>query len=152
MLNFAGVLTGDIGINAQTLQKARQRLVAVINASRNLHPGGCERNQVVSIHRQIAVFAQALHRHADRRLRDPQQQRNIHSACLAFCFFQAEDCFQIVLSGFVNVHSILLSGYNAFPFLLILPCAAKKCNLHFSACAKRKYSAAPSAIASPSFS
>ena len=118
VLDLAGILTGYFLRNAQPLEHLGQDGVAQIYAVGDGFSRRGQGQQVVVIHQNVAVFPQFFHGDADGGLGDPQRGGHVDGAGIPFFFLQHQDHFQIILTGFVNLHgrASFITGI-AFPIL-----------------------------------
>ena len=101
MLDLAGIVGGNIRVNAQRHKKSSQLAVTVIAAAGNLQTRFLQRDKAVGVHRNIAVLAQVFHGNADARLGKAHGNGNVDGAHGAFLLAEHQDLFQIILGRFV---------------------------------------------------
>ena len=94
-----------IPIISPKTEKLRERVVPVEHARGNVHAARRERDEPVAVHRDVAVFAQALGRVGHARLRHAELLRDVDRADVTVFLLHHQHCFQIVFRSSQDLHS-----------------------------------------------
>ena len=104
MLHFAGVGGGHLRVYPQADKKVRKQAVAFIDALGHRLAGREQGDPPVPVHLHIAALPQLFHSHADTGLGEVELVCDIDGADHPMALLQTQNCFQIILCGFINFH------------------------------------------------
>ena len=96
MLDPAGVLAGGVGINTELHEDVCDEDVLLIGRAGDFHAGLCEADVAILVDRDLALFAEMLHRNGYGWLREAEHICDVNRADDVMIHREHQDTLKII--------------------------------------------------------